>query len=229
MVRRTDFAENANETVDNNVIDNATIAAFFDSFDYSATPVNETTQPNLSMADFTASVDSNASFTEGFIEVTGPAFIRFQTTNNVGGRIDLGVDLGAYQPIVTYYNGPGQPSTSPSVMLPLGLHRIRATIWDYDGLNGNMNVQCSLTQTGGFSTNLIDTIRLTSLEPVERCFVGCVTEGSEDVTELATGLVVAGARLAKVEIQSSEAVSNTHVIEGCILSCLLYTSPSPRD
>ena len=201
LVNLSNFAASAGDTIDNAVVTIADIEAFFDGFDYDAAPVAMSTQGDFSIADFIggAGTESNTSFVEGYINVTGPMFIRMQNTNNWSGRVDLGVNCGSYQDILTHYNGPGQSATSPSAPIPLGIHRIRVSSWDYDGANGNINIQFSVTGANGWTTDAagIAGLEFTNVAPIERCFLGRVCEGSEDVIEVSTGLVVDGAELSK--------------------------------
>ena len=219
LVSLFNFAANADDTIDNAVVTIADIEAFFDGFDYDATPVAMSTQGDFSIADFVggAGTESNASFVEGYINVTGPMFIRMQNTNNWSGRVDLGENCGEYQNILTYYNGPGQSTTSPAAPIPLGLHRIRISSWDYDGSNGNINTQFSVTGTNGWTTNAagIAGLAFSNVSPAERCFLGRVCEGSEDVTEVSTGLVVDGAAL-KDNSAAQAIVTTVGTINYCI-------------
>ena len=206
LVDLFNFAPNADDTIDNAVVTIADIEAFFDNFDYDATPAATSTQGNFSIADFVggAGTESNASFIEGYINVTGPMFIRMQNTNNWSGRVDLGENCSEYEDILTHYNGPGQSATSPAAAIPLGMHSLRVSSWDYDGANGNVNVQFSVTGTNGWTTDAasIPGLEFGNVPPTERTFLGRVCEGSQDVIEVSTGLVVPAAELASNETAS---------------------------
>lgn len=206
LVDLFNFAPNADDTIDNAVVTIADIEAFFDNFDYDATPAATSTQGNFSIADFVggAGTESNASFIEGYINVTGPMFIRMQNTNNWSGRVDLGENCSEYEDILTHYNGPGQSATSPAAAIPLGMHSLRVSSWDYDGANGNVNVQFSVTGTNGWTTDAasISGLEFGNVPPTERTFLGRVCEGSQDVIEVSTGLVVPAAELASNETAS---------------------------
>ena len=201
LVNLSNFAANADDTIDNAIVTMADIDAFFDNFDYQAVPAATSTQGDFSIADFVGGggTESNASFIEGYINVTGPVFIRMSNTNNWSGRVELGENCGEYQNILTHFNAPGQPATSQGAPIPLGIHRIRISSWDYDGANGNINTQFSITGTNGWTTDAVGIagLEFSNISPNERCFLGRVCEGSEDVTEVSTGLVVDGAVLIK--------------------------------
>ena len=199
LVNLFNFAANADDTIDNAVVNIADIEAFFDNFDYGAAPSATSTQGDFSIADFVggAGTESNASFVEGYINVTGPMFIRMQNTNNWSGRVDLGENCGEYENILTHYNGPGQAATSLGAPIPLGVHRIRVSSWDYDGANGNINTQFSITGTNGWTTDAagVAGLEFSNIAPTDRCFMGRVCEGSDDIIEVSTGLIVDGAEL----------------------------------
>ena len=192
---RHNYNANAAETLPNVNATPELISAFFDDYDYTAVADLITPSPDIQLPDFVggAGTESNVTYLEGYVKVDVVTEIRFQNTNNWAARAEIGVNCGEYEDILTAYNGPGFTATSPAGVIPVGIHRIRITSWDYDGANGNINVQTNV-DGGGFSTGN-DGLLLSSIKPTSRCFLGRVCEGSEEITEIATGLVVQNAQL----------------------------------
>ena len=149
LINLSNFNASAADTIDNAVVTQQDITDFFDNFDYSATPDAQSTQSDLNIADFVtgAGTESNISFLSGYVNIAEPVDFMFSNGNNYSARLELGVDCGELETILDYYNGPGQGNSSPVVTLPAGLHRIRVSSWDYDGANGNVNVETCLLYT----------------------------------------------------------------------------------
>ena len=204
VVDRFDFNPNASITLDSATVTQGDIEAFFDGFDYSSTPDTTSTTNSLDVPDAfttTANPDANVSFLQGFINVTQPTTIRLSNTNQWAGRVEIDENCdGNYVPLITHYNGPGTANTSPTEPLPEGIIGIRITSFDYDGVNGNI------------VTNLSNPVLLSNAQPTKRCFIGKRLDGETDVTELATGLVVAGAEFETCSTSSAPAALPADVV-----------------
>ena len=185
VVNRFDFNPNAAITLDSATVTQADIEAFFDGFDYSATPDATSTTNSLDVPDAfptSANPGANVSFLQGFLNVTQPTTIRLSNTNQWAGRVEIDENGdGNYVTLITHYNGPGTANSSSTEPLPEGIIGIRITSFDYDGVNGNI------------VTNLSEPVLLSNVEPTKRCFIGKRLDGETDVVELATGLIVPGA------------------------------------
>ena len=149
----------------------------------------------MSYVDFVggAGTESNLSFMEGFVELLAPVDVMTSRTQNYAVRIELGENCGEYVTLLDHHNGPNGAPASPAVTLPAGIHRIRITAFDYDGANGNFNFETN-GAGGGFVAG-IDGITLSTLTPTDRCFVGRVCEGSEDVLDIEQNVIIDSAAL----------------------------------
>lgn len=193
------FNANPDNTIDNATATLADITAFFDNIDYSLTPDDTSTQADLSYVDFVggAGTESNYSVLLATVSLDAPVDVRTSRTQNYSVRIELGENCGDYETLVDSFNGPNGTVASPPVTIPAGIHLLRITAWDYDGANGNFNFQTNAAG-GGFVTG-IDGILLSSAEPIERLFEGKVCDGSSEVIDVLTGLVIPGATRREVD------------------------------
>ena len=70
-------------------------------------------------------------------------------------------------------------------------------------------------------------LELSNVEPLERCFLGRVCEGSPDVTEVATGLVVEGATLKETGSTEQESSDLIQIAGGAMVpDGTTFTLPS---
>ena len=178
-----------------NNISLAAVTNTLDNFDYS-TPTDATTQSTVDLDDFVPNngTDNNISRATYFINVTAPISIRIRTTNQHAGRIELDANCsGEFVTMVDHVRAGGGSASgnSAAVALPVGIHRLRITGYDYDGANGNYAVQHN--ENGGFAGvdgTPPNNLQFSGSEPTERCFYGKLTAGSTDVIDTATGQVV---------------------------------------
>ena len=193
------YNSDATNTFDNATFTDAQLTTFLDAFDYSQPADDISTQADLSYVDFVggAGTESNLSFMEGFVELLSPVDVMTSRTQNYAVRIELGENCGEYVTLLDHHNGPNGAPASPAVTLPAGIHRIRITAFDYDGANGNFNFETN-GAGGGFVTG-IDGITLSTLSPTDRCFVGRVCEGSDDVLDIEQNVVVDASLLCSSE------------------------------
>ena len=160
-----------------------------------------TTAPNVVTGGFILNdTDNTASlqdieYKEGYIIVKSPISIFYNTNSEGAIRLELGSCCGELVEQFTHAKNVGDDQ-SPTIELPIGIHKIKLTNLDMGGSNSNWNLYVSYDGINYALDNTPNDVLFSSTKPKQECKKGYLCSGETYELDMTTPLAFSDIVLA---------------------------------